>query len=145
MSGHLSPPGAGQQYSALGITVRVRAGKSDTDGAVDVFEAEFPPGVPFPAHVHRESDEAFYVIDGEVTATIGASSHVVKAGTFAFAPRGTLHGFSNEGGTPARVLAWQWPSPDVVGFLQALAALPPDADEAALGPILAQYDVQPGG
>lgn len=143
MSGFLSKPGSGALYDALGVPVRVRAGKADTSGAVAVIEVEFPPGVDFPTHVHRQSDEAFYVLEGEVTAILGDTSEVVRAGSFALAPRGILHGFSNQGAEAAKVLAWQWPAPDVVAFLEGLAELGDNPSMEQIGELMAQADIMP--
>ena len=147
MSGFLSLPDTGARYEALGIPVRIRAGGGDTGGALDVVEVEFPPGIPFPAHRHHNSDEAFYVLEGEIMATIGDSVTRVGVGTFAFAPRGIVHGFANESTAPARVLAWQSPSPDMVGFLKALTELTRDGepDMEQIMSVLQRFDVEPVG
>ncbi len=146
MSGFLSLPGQGAALDALGTPLRLRAGPPDTGGAISVIEVDFLPGVPFPPHVHRNSDEAFYVLDGEVTATLGEEEHKFAAGTFAYAPRGVVHGFANNGTAPARVLAWQWPGPDVQGFIEALTELGPgEPDMARVMEIMARFDIEPVG
>ncbi len=146
MSGYLSLPGEGTALNALGTPLTLRAGGGDTAGALDVMEVDFLPGNPFPAHIHRNSDEAFYVLSGEVTATIGDEEHKVAAGTFAFAPKGVVHGFANEGTEAARVLAWQWPAPGVVEFVAALAELGPgEPDMERMMAIMARFDVEPVG
>lgn len=146
MSGFLSLPGHGAELHALGTPLRLRAGSADTGGALDVMEVDFLPGNPFPAHIHHKSDEAFYVLEGEVTATIGDEQHKVAAGSFAFAPRGVAHGFSNDGTEPARVLAWQWPAPDTAAFIEALAELGPgEPDMEKLMAVMARFDIEPVG
>ena len=39
--------------------------------------------------------EFFYVLEGEVVLRIGDERHTAGAGTFAFVPRETFHGFHN--------------------------------------------------
>ncbi len=145
MSGFLSLPGSRRSYSALGIPVHVLATGTDTAGEFDAIAVDFPPGIPFPAHRHHNSDEAFYVISGEMTATIGAITKVVGPGTFGHAPKGVVHGFSNQGAEPARIVAWQWPPPDVKGFLEELAKLPAgeEPDMERLMSIMARFDIEP--
>ena len=147
MTAFLSRPGSGPAYNALGIPIEVRASGDGTADELDAVEVDFPPGVPFPPHRHQHSHEAFYVIEGEVTATLGDETTVLGTGGFAFASKGTVHGFSNDGTEPARVLAWQWPSPDIVGFLDALKELPageePDMEQVMA--IMQRFDFEPVG
>jgi hypothetical protein len=48
-----------------------------------------------PLHVHREDDEAFYVIEGELTVYLEDSDHPTpaSAGTFVHIPGGDVHAF----------------------------------------------------
>lgn len=144
MSGFLSLAGEGSALNALGIPLKLRAGGADTGGALDVIEVEFAPGVAFPAHRHHNSDEAFFVLAGELTARLGDASRTVAAGSFALAPRGTVHGFENSGSEPATVLAWQWPSADVAGFVAALGEMPPgEPDMEQVLAIMQRFDIEP--
>ncbi len=54
--------------------------------------------------MHRAYDEAWYVLDGEMTFHLGTDVHQCVAGSTVFAPRGTPHTFSNAGSSSARVL-----------------------------------------
>src|SRR3954465_4651871 len=67
-------------------------------------EAIVPPGGGPPPHVHSREEEGFYVLEGEITFTIGDRRLVASAGTFASMPVGTPHSFKNESGRPARML-----------------------------------------
>jgi quercetin dioxygenase-like cupin family protein len=65
----------------------------------------FPPGEPGPpVHFHPNTDEAFYVADGEATFRLGDREHRVGAGGFVFIPRGTVHTVWNSGDGPVRGL-----------------------------------------
>jgi mannose-6-phosphate isomerase-like protein (cupin superfamily) len=55
-------------------------------------------------HTHAGEDDAFYVLEGELTF-VGADGPVTApAGTFVLAPEGVEHGFHNRTGEPARLL-----------------------------------------
>ena len=56
-----------------------------------------------PLHRH-DFDEAFYVLEGELTFQLGDDVFTRKAGELAFAPRGVPHTYANLSGAPARVL-----------------------------------------
>lgn len=138
--------GEGRSVEALGVTIALRALGDQTGGALEAFEVVFPPSVQFPPHVHRQSSEAFYVLDGEITAQIGDRTVTMPAGSFGFAPGGTVHGLDNRGTSPARVLAWQAPAPGMDKFLEELSQLPPGPpDMAKLLPIMQKYDIEPVG
>lgn len=98
------PPGAGRVFSTGRSDVRVKIESAD-ERSFAAFEATPRPGFPGPPqHVHRAYDEAWYVLDGELTFHLGNDAHHCVAGSVVFAPRGTPHTFSNTGSSPARVL-----------------------------------------
>ncbi len=70
-----------------------------------MVESELPPGGGFPAHVHEEYEEVFYVLAGEVEYLIDEAWITAPAGSMVFIPRGRAHGFRNTGEEPARHLA----------------------------------------
>ena len=79
---------------------------ADTLGRMDMFEMIVPPGARVPgSHYHVEADEAVYGLAGVLTYTIGGDVHEIRAGDHAFAPRGAVHHFVNNGTEPARVLS----------------------------------------
>jgi quercetin dioxygenase-like cupin family protein len=59
------------------------------------------PGPPLHAH---DFDEAFYVLDGEVTFQIGDTLTRKRAGELCFAPRNTAHALANHSDDDARYL-----------------------------------------
>jgi mannose-6-phosphate isomerase-like protein (cupin superfamily) len=75
----------------FGMTVKAAA--DETAGAVSVLEAEEPPGLGPPIHVHHDAAEAFYVLEGEYIMYLGDREVVCPAGSFIFIPRGVRHGF----------------------------------------------------
>jgi quercetin dioxygenase-like cupin family protein len=56
-----------------------------------------------PLHRH-DFDEAFYVLEGELTFQLGDDLFTRSAGELAFAPRGIAHTYANLSGAPARAL-----------------------------------------
>ena len=97
-------PTAGRVIGVVGDTYRFLATGAETDGKYAIWEAIVPPGGGPPPHTHRREQEGFYVLEGEITFTIGNERLIAKPGTFANMPVGTLHSFKNESSQPARML-----------------------------------------
>ena len=57
-----------------------------------------------PPHSHVTEDDAFYVLDGEMTFILGDEELVAGAGTFVLVPPGVTHTFANRGESPVRML-----------------------------------------
>jgi hypothetical protein len=117
-------PGGGRFIAVgsagTGVTVKVSA--AETDGLCTVWEGRVPPG------------------------TMGAGrheSHTAQAGTFAFIPRETIHGFHNASEESATLLVVHHPA----GFeqfleeMQKLAARHGSSDEKAA--LAARFDMIP--
>src|SRR5262245_35172002 len=101
--------------AGTGVTIKVSA--AETSGLCTVWEGRVPPGtVGAGPHYHRGRDEFFYVLEGELVLRIGDESRTARAGTFAFVPRDTIHGFHNASGEEAALLVMHHPS----GFEQFL-------------------------
>lgn len=151
-------PGAGRKIGATGMTLKVGAGQSER---WSMFEAIVPPGFDVGAHWHREAEEVFYVMDGELdllafqprTAAEGdwrawesaGGATVTRggAGSVMFVPPGCPHAFANPGTEPARMLFLVSP-PGHEHYLAELAGLlarggPPD--QAAIAELRARYDI----
>lgn len=80
------------------------AGK-DTAGHLAIGEIAHPPGVPGPPlHVHPNTEEAFYVLAGQLRVRVGEHEHTLGAGGFILVPRGLAHTFATAGPEPARFL-----------------------------------------
>ena len=84
---------------------RVRSIHGQPGGAYSAVEWASEPGIPgTPLHVHRETDEAFYVLEGTFGFQAGERAFEGAAGTFVFVPRGLDHAYWNAGKTPAKML-----------------------------------------
>ena len=97
-------PAEGRTIAVVGDVYRFLATGEDTNGKYAQWEAIVPPGGgPLP-HVHSREEEGFYVIEGELTFTIGDKRLVASAGMFANMTVGTPHSFKNESSKPAKML-----------------------------------------
>ena len=61
--GLVLPPGAGQAISGAGMILKVGDGQSPV---WSVFEATVGPGFDVGAHLHRQAEELFYILEGEL-------------------------------------------------------------------------------
>jgi mannose-6-phosphate isomerase-like protein (cupin superfamily) len=55
-----------------------------------------------PAHAHEDEDDAFYMLEGELTFTVEGEEVVAGPGTFVLVPPQIEHTFSNRGDAVAR-------------------------------------------
>ena len=112
-------PGEGRfiAVGSAGTGVTVKVSTAETGGLCTVWEGRVLPGtVGAGPHFHRGRDEFFYVLEGELVLRIAEEEHTARAGTFAFVPRGTIHGFHNASTSSATILVMHHPS----GFEQFL-------------------------
>ena len=75
----------------LGNLFTILASSEDTGGRFALIEVLAPKGTEPPRHVHQKEEEAFYVLEGEITFYIGDEVYAAPPGTFVFAPRGIPH------------------------------------------------------
>jgi mannose-6-phosphate isomerase-like protein (cupin superfamily) len=157
--GVVLPPGAGRALRGAGMTLKV--GKEQSD-RWSVFEAEVAPGFDVGAHLHADTEELFYILDGEMdllafqprstTAsdwTTWESADGAKVarggpGSLMFVPAGCPHAFTNPGPAPARMLFLTAPAGHEL-YLAELATLvgqggPPD--QSAIIELRARYDIE---
>ena len=71
---------------------------------IGAIEVSLPPAWDGPPLHHHDFDEAFYVLDGELTLVVGDEVLTARPGTLAFAPRGSHHTVANVADAPARYL-----------------------------------------
>ena len=101
-----------KKYVAVaGSIYKYLATGEDTGGAYSVFEAFIPPRNPGPPpHIHKNEDEAFYILKGEFIIFIGDDVFRAGPGDFAFLPRGISHSFKSQSDEVGRFLAILNPS-----------------------------------
>jgi quercetin dioxygenase-like cupin family protein len=126
----LRQPGAGTALAVLGDVYRFLVVGDDTAGRYALWEAVVAPGCGPPPHTHSREEEGFYVLDGEVTFTIGDERVVAGPGTFANMPTGSLHTFRNNTDRPVRMLISVAPAGLERMFFEVGRPLPPGAQTA---------------
>ena len=83
---------------------KVLVRSEQSTGRVGIVESVMPPGATGPPLHEHDFDEAFYVLEGELTFHLGGDLVTVGAGELAFAPGGEPHTLTNRGTVPARFL-----------------------------------------
>jgi quercetin dioxygenase-like cupin family protein len=83
-------------------TVLLRGEQSD--GVIGLVENVVPPRWEGPPLHHHAFDEAFYVLDGELTFQLGDELLTAGPGALVFAPRDAHHTLANLSDTEARYL-----------------------------------------
>jgi quercetin dioxygenase-like cupin family protein len=138
-------PGAGRQIPLgdAGV-VTLKAVGAETEGRLAIYEFVTPPATAGPPlHLHRAWDEAFYVLEGEMTFLIDGREHLAPAGSFVFVPRGILHTFWNASDAPAKQLTVFTPA-GIEDYFEAVAQVLADGGEEALeaaAALMAQHDM----
>jgi len=94
------PPGAGTRYGNVEFLARTADTPRFTFGIIDIA-----PGRHLETHVHADEDDAFYILEGEMTFELAGGEEVAAPpGTFVLVPPGVPHGFTNHGEQPVRML-----------------------------------------
>jgi quercetin dioxygenase-like cupin family protein len=111
-------PGEGEPVNVLGAPVLIKSDGSPRH--VFVADHPVPPGYGVPFHVHDAEDEAFFVIEGEVTFECDEGIVHLRPGGYIHLPRGCRHGFRNETDKPARMLVLGSPGGGLHGLMRGL-------------------------
>ncbi len=131
--------GAGDEYRYLAT------GKT-TDGEYFLVEAIVPPGGGPPSHIQTREEEAFYILEGQLTFYGDGGEIAAGPGTYLNIPKGAKHRFRNNTERTARMLFFFAPA-GIEGLFDEFSRLDePDGEtEAALGTLNAigeKYGVQ---
>jgi mannose-6-phosphate isomerase-like protein (cupin superfamily) len=93
------PPGEGHVVGNVEFLART----ADTP-RFNLSIIEISAGRVLESHVHDEEDDAFLIMEGELTFVFGDEEAAAPPGTFVLVPPGVEHGFRNEGDVPVRML-----------------------------------------
>jgi len=129
-SAKIAPPLAGNVLGAVGANF-VLAEWKDPGG---------PPGPPrwiAPLHLHRNDDEAWYVLEGTLCVRVGNEVVEAPAGSAVFVPRGTPHTYWNPGPGLVRYLLVM--TSNIYALIQDIHAMP-DRSPAALRAVFEKHD-----
>jgi oxalate decarboxylase/phosphoglucose isomerase-like protein (cupin superfamily) len=157
--GFVVAPGDGERISPA-MTLKVG---DDRSRSWSVFEViGIPPGFDVGAHLHRNAEELFYVLDGELDllafeprnrtpagwqawqSRTGARVARAGPGSVMFVPRGCPHAFANPGPAPARMIFLVSP-PGHEHYQKELADLVASATgplDAAIAELRARHDIE---
>jgi quercetin dioxygenase-like cupin family protein len=80
-----------------------------------------PPEFGPPLHLHRDTAEAFYVLEGEYLMYVDDRQQLCPPGTFVYVPRNTPHTFKVVSALPGRKLVLFSPAA-MLGYFEELAA-----------------------
>ena len=93
------PPGQGHRIGNVEFLARTSESPRFNFAIIEITA-----GRVLEEHVHAGEDDAFYILEGELTFTFGAEEAPAPPGTFVLVPPGVAHGFRNDGTTPVRML-----------------------------------------
>lgn len=134
------PPDAGTRYDSMGDSMRFVLTAAASDGQYTLIEDTLKPGFHIDLHLHRTHAESFYVLEGEITFTVGAATVRATPGTTVYVAPGVPHAASAE--APAKMLTIFSPG-GLEGAMAAFARLSPEelsSPEAAQA-IMQRYDI----
>jgi len=113
-----------------------------------LMEWTAPPRIPGPpVHVHRVTDEGFYVVSGSFGFLAGEQTVPGPTGAYVLVPAGQPHTFWNAGPTPATVLIVISPAGfeayfDELATGLAAAGNAPDANMRVRQALAGKYDIE---
>lgn len=119
-------------YWYTGWLLTFLATGEDTQGQFALQEQVGRKGNVPPPHIHHREDETFYVLEGEMTFSIGDQTIKATTGTSVFAPRDIVHSFTIDS-EQVRILVMNTPA-GLEGFFKELSVpapsmtLPPPAE-----------------
>jgi mannose-6-phosphate isomerase-like protein (cupin superfamily) len=139
----------GTSWWFLDTLMTIKAGAPQTHGGFTLIDCRAPAGFGPPLHVHRDEDEGFYVLDGQLAVRCGEQSWTATEGSFVLLPRGVPHAFAVTGGRDCRLLQITSPA-KFEGFVaeagrpaQSLRLPEPSMpDVAALAEVASKYGNQ---
>ena len=136
-------PGEGERVQLGQSSVVIKAGVGTTDSRFALAETTLGPGFPGPKpHLHRETLDMFYVLEGTLTMQLGEEILDLLAGSFVLVPPGTAHTFSNRTDQPVRLLNMDVPA-GLESYLREMAGVmaAEPIDPAAIAEIVSRYDI----
>ena len=119
--GFVVPAGGGKHFNSPtpGRSFYLKLLGHETNESIMMFEETLPPGTTSLHHLHHDSDEVAWVLEGEFTFKIGDEVTSGGPGTCAFMPRNVPHAWKNTGADTGRVLFLYTPA-DAGSLIEAL-------------------------
>src|SRR5436309_2874055 len=97
--------GQGDVWNVLGETIICKVRGEETFGRFAIVEETSPPAGVVPPHLHNETDEIIYVLEGKYEIQAGKKKIIAGPGEMVVIPRQTPHGFCNMLDIPSKMLA----------------------------------------
>ena len=96
--GFVVPAGGGKRYEDTpGRVFALKLPAGQTGESIMLFEETVPAGTGSTHHLHHDSDEVVWVLEGEFTFKIGDEVFCGGPGTCAFLPRNVPHAWKSNG------------------------------------------------
>lgn len=142
-------PTEGETFVFEPYTITARVTEDQSEGRFELYHLLLGVGKAVDYHIHRIMDETLCVVSGEVEFTVAGETYRRGAGSVAFVPRGTHHGFINVGSAPAEVMIIFSPTTRQSDFFRKLGQVlnAPIVDAEAISALQKEYDqelVPPG-
>lgn len=116
----------GEAYWVMGTLFTYLVTGAESGGSYFTLIVDVGPEAGPPPHIHHLEEEQFYVLDGQLTYSVGDQTFEVSTGDFIHIPRGTVHSFRN-GQKPSRLLATFSPA-GIEGFFREVGDLVPEGE-----------------
>jgi quercetin dioxygenase-like cupin family protein len=84
----------GEAWWWMGSLAVIKATAEDTGGQMTIVEITEHPDAEAPLHVHRRENEAFWVLEGDVTFEVGGMTIKASPGDYAFGPKDIPHRYT---------------------------------------------------
>src|SRR6059036_145331 len=98
------PSTEGKLVSMGGVGVKFKITGEETGHAFSIVEHPVEPRTLVPPHLHHDTDEYSYVVEGQFGARIGDEIFLADPGDYVLKPRGIPHTFWNPTDKPARLV-----------------------------------------
>lgn len=129
--------GQGKVYWFDGTLMEIKATGKETNDAFSLIEGQLPAGHETPMIKKTNEEDVFYVLEGEITFTLGEETIVGNPGTFIYAPRGTQYKMKVGESSPAKILIMFTPA----GVEQLYVEFSERAQEMKLPPVRKELDL----
>ena len=128
--GIVVPAGGGKHYEETpGRFFDLKLLADQTGQSIMLFEETVPAGTKSTHHLHHDSDEVVWVLEGEFTFKIGDEVFSGGPGTCAFLPRGVPHAWKSSDTGAGRAVFLYTPG-DAGKYIEEMRERPQTLSEA---------------
>ncbi len=113
----------GNKLNILGDNQLIKLTGNNTNGKFLAIYQDNPPSTQIPMHVHKNEDEVYKILEGEVEFTVGNKKSILKSGDTIFLPRNIPHTWKVVGTINAKVYLDIFPA-GLENMFEELSRLP---------------------